>query len=37
MVMTINEPWSEIDIADLANSLAYGDTFAATAGFLCRD
>ena len=31
------EPWSEMDIADLANSLADGDTFAATARFLCRD
>jgi hypothetical protein len=31
------EPWSEMDIADLANSLAYGDTFAATACFLRRD
>jgi hypothetical protein len=34
---TQGEPWSEVDIADLANSLAYGDTFAATARFLCRD
>jgi len=34
---TQGEPWSEMDIADLANSLAYGDTLAATARFLCRD
>jgi hypothetical protein len=31
------EPWSEMDIADLTNSLAHGDTFAQTARFLCRD
>jgi hypothetical protein len=31
------EPWSEMDVADLANSLAYGDTFAQVASFLCRD
>lgn len=31
------EPWSEMDIADLANSLAYGDSFAQVASFLCRD
>ena len=31
------EPWSEMDIADLANLLAYGDTFAKVASFLCRD
>jgi hypothetical protein len=30
-------PWSEMDIADLAYSLAYGYTFAKTASFLCRD
>jgi hypothetical protein len=37
MDATSGEPWSKMDIADLANSLAYGDTFAATASFLCRD
>ena len=31
------EPWSEMDIADLTHSLDYGDTFAQTASFLCRD
>ena len=31
------EPWSEMDIADLANSLGYGDTFTQVASFLCRD
>lgn len=31
------ELWSEMDIADLANSLAYGETFAQAASFLCRD
>ena len=30
-------PWSEMDIADLTHSLDYGDTFAQTASFLCRD
>jgi hypothetical protein len=37
MDATSGEPWSKMDIADLVNSLAYGDTFAATASFLCRD
>ena len=31
------EPWSEMDISDLSPSLDYGDTFAQTASFLCRD
>ena len=31
------EPWSEMDVADLAHWLAYGDTFAEAASFLCRD
>jgi hypothetical protein len=31
------EPWSEADIADLTHSVAYGDTVAETASFLCRD
>jgi hypothetical protein len=31
------EPWSEMDISDLTHSLDYGDTFAQTASFLCRD
>ena len=30
-------PWSEMDIADLTHSLDYGDRFAQTASFLCRD
>ena len=31
------KPWSEMDIADLTHSLDYGDTFAQTTSFLCRD
>jgi hypothetical protein len=31
------EPWSEMDITDLKDSVAYGDTIAETASFLCRD
>ena len=31
------EPWSEMDITDLKDSVAYGDTIAETATFLCRD
>jgi hypothetical protein len=31
------EPWSEMDVKDLRHSLDYGNTFAATARFLCRD
>jgi hypothetical protein len=31
------EPWSEMDISDLTQSLDYRDTFAQTASFLCRD
>jgi hypothetical protein len=31
------EPWSKMDIADLTHSLDYGNTFAQTASFLCRD
>jgi hypothetical protein len=31
------EPWSKMDIRDLKNSLAYGNTFADTARMLCRD
>ena len=31
------EPWSEMDISDLTYSLDYGDTFAQTASFLCRE
>ena len=29
--------WSEMDIEDLASSLAYGRTVAEVADFLCRD
>jgi hypothetical protein len=31
------EPWSEMDVADLAQSLAYGNTIADAASMLCRD
>jgi hypothetical protein len=31
------EPWSEMDIADLTHSLAYGNTIADAASMLCRD
>jgi hypothetical protein len=31
------EPWSEMDIADLTHSLAYGNSFAEVANMLCRD
>ncbi len=31
------EAWSEMDIADLTHSLAYGNTIADTASMLCRD
>jgi hypothetical protein len=31
------EPWSEMDIADLTRSLAYGNTIADAASLLCRD
>ena len=31
------EPWSDMDITDLKDSVAYGDTIAETASFLCRD
>jgi hypothetical protein len=31
------EPWSEMDIADLTHSLAYGNTIADTASMLCGD
>jgi hypothetical protein len=31
------EPWSEMDVADLAHSLGYGNTIADAARMLCRD
>jgi hypothetical protein len=31
------EPWSKMDIRDLKNSLAYGNTIADAACMLCRD
>jgi hypothetical protein len=31
------EPWSEMNIADLTHSLAYGNTIADAASMLCRD
>ena len=32
-----DEPWSELDIADLTHSLAYGSTIADVASLVCRD
>jgi len=37
MDVNSGQPWSEMDISDLTNCLDYGDTFAQTARFLCRD
>jgi hypothetical protein len=31
------EPWSEMDIADLAHSLGFGNTIADASSMLCRD
>jgi hypothetical protein len=31
------EPWSEMDVADLTQLLAYGNTIADAASELCRD
>ena len=31
------EPWSEMDVADLAYSLAAGQSVSEVASFLCRD
>jgi hypothetical protein len=30
------KPWSEMDLFDLRNSLAYGRSIEEVAGFLCR-
>ena len=30
------KPWSEMDLFDLRNSLAYGDSIEEVAAFLCR-
>jgi hypothetical protein len=30
------KPWSEMDLLDLRNSLAYGNSIEEVAGFLCR-
>jgi hypothetical protein len=30
------KPWSEMDLFDLRNSLAYGRSIGEVAGFLCR-
>jgi hypothetical protein len=30
------KPWSEMDLFDLRNNLAYGDSIEEVAGFLCR-
>jgi hypothetical protein len=30
------KPWSEMDLFDLRNSLAYGDSIEEVAGLLCR-
>jgi hypothetical protein len=31
-----SKPWSEMDLFDLRNSLAYGRSIEEVAGFLCR-
>jgi hypothetical protein len=31
------KPWSKMDISDLRNEIAHGQTVAQTASFLCRD
>jgi len=36
MDVNSGKPWSEMDIVDLTRS-DYGNTFAKTASFLCRD
>jgi len=37
-IQDINDgkPWSEMDLFDLRNSLAYGRSIEEVAGFLCR-
>jgi hypothetical protein len=37
-IQDINDgkPWSEMDLFDLRNSLAYGDSIEEVGGFLCR-
>jgi hypothetical protein len=37
-IQDINDgkPWSEMDVFDLRNSLAYGRSIEEVAGFLCR-
>jgi hypothetical protein len=37
-IQDINDgkPWSGMDLFDLRNSLAYGDSIEEVAGFLCR-
>ena len=37
MDVNSGKPWSEMDIVDLTRSLDYGNTFAKSASFLCRD
>jgi hypothetical protein len=37
MDVNSGEPWSEMNIADLTHSLAYGNTIADAASMLCRD
>lgn len=35
--MNVGKPWSEMDLADLRNSLEHGDSVEQIAEFLCRD
>ena len=37
MDVNSGKSWSEMDLEDLRHSIDYGDTFAQTASFLCRD
>jgi hypothetical protein len=37
MNLNTGQPWSELDLWDLQNSLALDDTAAEVADFLCRD
>jgi len=37
MEINSGEPWSEMDVWELKNSMRYGRSFAEVAGFLYRD
>ena len=37
MEINSGEPWSEMDVWELKNSMQYGRSFAEVAGFLYRD